>query len=394
MELRKEMNSGQRGQEKILAINPGSTSTKIAYFCGEDIVFKKNIEHNAKTLSAFGSVEAQLPYRKELIEQTVKEAGCSLEECIAFSGRGGGLVSCNSGVYEVNDCMLKDAKSGQYDGYHPASLGSQLAYKFAQQYHGRAFVVNPPSVDEFQDIARITGIAGVYRECNTHALNQKETAMRVCTDRGVNYYNVNLIVAHIGGGVSVTAHQKGVMIDSNDNISGEGPMAPTRIGSIKVKTILDLLTSQKYTVSDLHEFCSKKGGFVSHLGTSDMLEIKQRIANGDRYAKLVYDAFCYQISKEIGAMAAVLHGNVDLLIFTGGISNDTQLIKQLKECVGFIAPIEVRGGEFEMEALASGALRVLRGTELVKEYTGKPSFSDFLSFIDKIKKINLSKAYF
>lgn len=364
-------------KEKILAINPGSTSTKIALFEGEKLLFKCNVAHDAETLSRYPDLETQMPYRRDTILKAVTEAGHTLEGCAAFSGRGGGLESCESGVYEVNEKMLEDARSGKYGGSHPAALGSQLACEFARQYGGRAFVVNPPSVDEFQDLARITGIAGVYRGYNTHALNQKETAYRVCQDRGWDYRQVNLIVAHIGGGVSVTAHRKGVMVDSNDNISGEGPMAPTRIGTLKVKTAMDLLASGQVTAEEFKALRTGAGGFVSHLGTSDMLEVEERIAAGDSYAKLVRDAFCYQIAKEIGAMAAVLKGKVDLIILTGGISHDQEVVAQLEEYAGFIAPFEIRAGEFEMEALSNGALRALRGQEPVRCYTGISPFSGF-----------------
>ena len=366
-----------RGTEKIFAINPGSTSTKIALFEGEKLLFKSNVVHDAETMSRYSDLEAQLPYRRDTILKAVAEVGCALEGCAAFSGRGGGLESCESGVYEVNEKMLEDARSGKYGGDHPAALGSQLAHEFAREYGGRAFVVNPPSVDEFQDLARITGIAGVYRGCNTHALNQKETAYRVCQNRGWDYQQVNLIVAHLGGGISVTAHRQGVMVDSNDNISGEGPMAPTRIGTLKIKTVMDLLAAGKVNMEEFKALRTSKGGFVSHLGTADMLEVEARVAAGDTYAKLVRDAFCYQIAKEMGAMAAVLKGKVDLIILTGGISHDREVVNQLKEYAGFIAPFAVQAGEYEMEALSNGVLRVLRGQELVKFYTGVLLFSGF-----------------
>ena len=364
--------------EKILAINPGSTSTKIALFDGDEILYKVTVPHDAQELSKFPTTASQLPYRRETILSALHEAGVDLSGCVAFSGRGGGLQSCEGGTYEVNAAMLQHAKSGKYGGDHPAALGCQLAHEFAEQYGARAFVVNPPDTDELCQEARITGLAGVYRTASTHALNQKETAIRVCRQDGRDYHSSNLIVVHLGGGVSITAHQNGRMIDSNGIVNGEGPMAPTRIGTIPVKTVLSLLCSGQKTTEDFLSLLTKTGGFVDHLGTSDMLEVKRRIDEGDEYARIVYHAFVYQIAKEIGAMAAVLCGKVDALIFTGGIAHDETLVALLKERVGFIAPIKVCAGEFEMEALAAGALRVLRGEETAKVYTGIPPFTGLL----------------
>lgn len=362
--------------EKILAINPGSTSTKIALFEGEKQVFKENVFHDVRVLKQFRSATDQIDYRKETILKALEEADIDISDCTAFSGRGGGLAPCRGGVYEINDAILKDARSGKYAD-HPACLGNLISYDFAQEYQARAFTVNPPSTDEFQDVARVTGLKDVTRFSNTHALNQKETAMRVAKELGLEYRQANLIVAHLGGGVSIGAHDHGNVVDCDDNIKGDGPMAPTRIGSLPVRDVIDLCYSGKWTHEEMLLYLSKTGGFVDHLGTSETLEIVERIRNGDKYAKLIYDAFLYQVAKQIGAMAVVLKGKVDAIVLTGGIANDKELAANLTEMVGFLAPVVVRAGEFEMEALAAGALRVLRGEEIPLVYTGQPVFTSF-----------------
>lgn len=360
---------------KILAINPGSTSTKIAVFDGEQEVFKTNVVHEAADLAKYATVADQLDYRVETILGVCGENGVDLADCDAFVGRGGGLDSCPGGTYEVNEKMLEHARRG--GGNHPAALGSQIANKFAGQYGKRAFIVNPPDVDEFQDVARVTGLSDVFRTVSIHALNQKETAIRVAKDLGKTYDAANFIVCHIGGGVSITAHCQGKMIDSNGIINGEGPMAPTRSGALPAVPLIDLCFSGKYTRDEMYKRITKSGGFVDHLGTSDAIEVNQMIDAGNKYARLVYDAFQYQIAKEIGSMAVALKGKVDAIILTGGISHDKGLVASLTEQVGWIAPIEVRAGEFEMEALAAGGCRVLSGEETAKTYTGEKVFTDF-----------------
>jgi butyrate kinase len=360
---------------KILAVNPGSTSTKIAVFEGDNEVFKKNVVHEAADLAKYATVADQLDYRVETILAACKENGVDLATCDAFVGRGGGLDSCPGGTYAVNAKMLEHARRG--GGNHPAALGSQISQKFATQYSKPAFIVNPPDVDEFQDVARVTGLHDVFRGVSIHALNQKETAIRVAKDLGKTYETANFIVCHIGGGVSITAHCHGKMIDSNGIINGEGPMAPTRSGALPAVDLMDLCFSGKYTREDMYKRITKSGGFVDHLGTSDAIEVNEMIAAGNKYAKLVYDAFQYQIAKEIGAMAVALKGQVDAIILTGGISHDKGLVANLTEQVGWIAPIEVRAGEFEMEALAAGACRVLSGEEEAKTYTGEKVFVNF-----------------
>jgi butyrate kinase len=246
-----------------------------------------------------------------------------------------------------------------------------------KQYGGAAFVVNPPDVDEFQDVARITGMKEITRTSHIHALNQKETAIRHAASINKKYEDLNLIVAHIGGGVSVVAHRKGKMIDGNDNVGGDGPMAPTRTSSLPTADLVRLCFSGKYTEKQLLERCMKNGGFVDLLGTADTLEVIKRIENGDRYAELVHDAMIYQIVKAVGAMAAALEGRVDGILLGGGLAHDKNLVIKITRFCSFIAPVTAYPGEFEMEAMAAGALRVLRGEEAIKKYSGIPVWQGF-----------------
>lgn len=361
---------------KLFTINPGSTSTKIAMFENDKRLFAVNVTHDAAKLKEFAEISDQFDYRKETILSELAKQNITLDGTDAFVGRGGGLVGLDGGTYPVNDILLHHARVG-FTIKHPATLGSQLAYDFAQTYGGKAFVVNPPDVDELDLVARVTGLSGAARESRGHPLNQKEIAHRYAASIGKRYEDLNLVISHIGGGVSITAHRQGRMVDTNDVVNGDGPMAPTRAGSIPCKDIIDMCFSGTYTKKQMMDFLTKNGGMVDHLGTSDMLEVIERIKNGDKYAKLIYDAMIYQIGKFIGAYAAVLNGKVDAIILTGGIARDEQLVARVTEMVGFIAPVKVMPGEFEMEALAAGALRVLTGEEEPKEYTGIPVFAGF-----------------
>ncbi len=361
---------------KVFAINPGSTSTKIAMFEGDKEVFSKNVSHDAEKLKEFKEISDQFDYRKETILKELAEAGQTLEGVDAFSARGGGLVNVEGGVYKVGEKLLEHARVG-YTVKHPATLGAQLADAFAKEYGGVAFVVNPPDVDEFTDVARVTGLKGIYRESRIHALNQKEIGIRYAAKLGKKYEDLNLIICHIGGGISVTAHNHGKMVDSNDIANGDGPMAPTRCGQLPVKDVVTMCFSGKYTEKEMREKITKTGGLVDHLGTSDAREVTEMIKNGNQYAKLIYDAMIYEIGKTAGSMAAVLCGKVDGIIFTGGISHDKYVVEKLTEMLSFIAPITVMAGEFEMEALAAGAIRVLSGKEEAKTYTGIPVWNGF-----------------
>lgn len=361
---------------RVMAINPGSTSTKIAIFEGCECVFSENIKHDAETLKTFKEIPDQFDYRRDLIEESVKAAGQDISTMSAFVGRGGGLVSMLGGTYSVNDIMYKHAKEC-FAAKHPATLGPQLARFFAEKYGAKAFVVNPPDVDEFIDLARVTGIKGVYRESKIHALNQKEIALRYAEKVGRKYEDLNLIICHIGGGISITAHRAGRMIDSNDIVNGDGPMAPTRSGSVSVNQIGKLCFDGKHTYREINSLASKAGGLTDLLGTSDCRDVVSMIEKGSSYAKLCYDAMIYQCAKYVGSMAAALCGKVDQIICTGGVSYDTYVTSEIERMCSFIAPVCVMAGEFEMEALANGALRVLEGKEEALEYTGVPVWSGF-----------------
>lgn len=362
---------------KIFAVNPGSTSTKIALFDGEEKLFGANVSHDADKLKEFASISQQLPYREETISRLLAEHHVDLSGVDAFVGRGGGLLGVEGGTYAVNDVLLDHAVHIANGVPHPATLGPQLAQKYADAYGKKAYVVNPPDTDELQDVARVTGIKGVYRNVHLHALNLKETAIRHAQNIGKRYEDCSFIVCHIGGGVSVSAHDHGRMIDGNDIVGGEGPMAPTRCGSIPVVEILNYMRNTGAIGNAVKALAVKTGGFVSLLGTSDAREITARVAAGDREAALVWDAFIYQIEKYIGAMAVVLKGKVDGILLGGGIVHDQGLVQRITEDCSFIAPVTSYPGEFEMEAMAAGVIRVLEGKEALKTYTGVPTWTGF-----------------
>lgn len=361
---------------RIFAVNPGSTSTKVALFEDDRVVFSASVSHDAARLREFAEITDQFPYRKATILEELVKSGVSLEGTDAFVGRGGGLVGCAGGSYAVNEAMLRHARIG-YTVKHPANLGCQLARDFATTYGGKAFVVNPPDVDEFDLVARVSGLSDVARESRGHPLNQKEVAIRHASEVGKRYEDLNLVVSHIGGGLTVTAHRKGRMVDSTDVINGDGPMAATRAGAIPAVAIVRMCYSGAYTEREMYDRITKTGGLVDHLGTSEVTEVLERIGKGDSYAKLVYDAMIYQIGKYIGAYAAVLKGQVDAILLTGGVTRDPYLVEGIIDMVAHIAPVKVYPGELEMEAMAAGALRVLSGREEAKIYTGVPVWTGF-----------------
>ena len=361
---------------RILVVNPGSTSTKVGVFDGETEVFTKNVAHEAEKLAEFTSVSDQMPYRRDMILAALAENDVDLASVDAFVGRGGGLLSLEGGTYAVNEVMLDHAYRGANGIQHPAQLGSQLANEFAQQAGKPAFVVNPPDTDEFCDLARMTGIKGVYRNAHLHALNLKETAIRHAHGMGKRYDECDFIVCHIGGGVSISAHRHGKMIDGYDIVQGEGAMAPTRCGAVPVAGVLDYLEAG-HSIAEARALCMKTGGFVDLLGTSDATEVCNRAASGDVAAQRAWDAMLYQLNKYIGSMATVLGGHVDGILLGGGMVHNKDLVKSIEDNCGWIAPVSAYPGEFELEAMAAGAIRVLDGEEEPKVYTGVPVFQGF-----------------
>jgi len=340
-------------------------------------LFISLIEHSIDDLKDFDEIQDQLLYRTKTVEQAMADNGYLLESVDVFAGRGGGIVPVSGGTYIVCDLMADHAARAMSGGPHPAQLAPQIAKQFADKFGKKAIVVNPPDVDEFCDFARVSGIKGLYRESHIHALNQKEAALRFCASRGVSYDDVNLVICHIGGGISVTAHCKGAMTDSNDIINGSGPMTPTRAGDLPYMKVIDLAYSGEYTKKELSDKLNKHGGLISHFGTSSVREIMKKIENGDKYAELIIGGMIYQIAKNAGAMAASLKGEVDAIIITGAIADNAYFTDALTEYLGWITEIVVMPNEFELEALAAGALRIMRGEEMTKTYTGIPVWYGF-----------------
>lgn len=361
---------------QIIVLNPGSTSTKLAVFQDDKKVLGGEVDCDPAELAKCNDIVDQLPYRYRLIEDWLLENDVKIEETAAFSAICTGLRPVNAGVYAVNNIMYADGAIGP-GSKHPGNLGPMLAYDFAKKYGGKPFVVDTSAVDQFCLEARLTGMKEIQRISRGHPLNQRAVAMRCSSDLGKEYTETNLVVAHMGGGISVCAHQQGRMVDNIDSTRGEGRMAPTRSGGVPAADVVELCFSGNYSKKEMMDKIMKVGGWMDLLGTSDAREVLKRIDNGDRFAELVFRTTAYQISKDIGAMAAVMDGNVDAVVLTGGLARSDRFVDMIKQKVSYLAPVYVYPGEFEMEALASGALRVLRGEEEAQVYTREPVFPGF-----------------
>jgi butyrate kinase len=352
---------------RLLIINPGSTSTKIAIFDNEKPVMETTLRHTNEELAPYKTVADQFEFRKNVILDTLNTNGINITKLSAVVGRGGLLRPMEGGTYNVNDAMLKDIRTAAM-GQHASNLGALIAHEIAGQLNIPSFIVDPVVVDELDEIARISGMPEIERISIFHALNQKAVARRAAKDLGKPYEELNLIVAHLGGGISVGAHRNGRVVDVNNALDGEGPFSPERTGSLPVGGLIKLCYSGKYTIDELKKKIVGNGGLTAYLGTNDGREVEAMIKNGNKEAELIYKAMAYQVAKEIGACAAVLEGKVDAILMTGGLAYDKALVGWIKERVEFIGTVKVYPGEDEMIALAEGGLRVLRGEEQAKEY--------------------------
>ena len=352
---------------KTLIINPGSTSTKIGVYEDEREILVETLRHSSEEIAKYDTIYGQKDFRKDVIMNVLKEKNFDINTLDAVVGRGGMLKPMEGGTYEVNDELLDDLKEG-VQGQHASNLGGILSKEIADELGVKAFIVDPVVVDELNDVARLSGVPELPRKSKFHALNQKAVAKRYGKESGNRYENLNLIVAHMGGGVSVGAHENGRVIDVNNALDGDGPFSPERAGGVPVGDLIKMCFSGEYTEKEVYKKIVGNGGFNAHLGTNDMREVIKRINEGDEKAKLVKDAFIYQLSKNIGAMASVLKGQVDAIIVTGGIAYNQLVIDELKDYCGWIAPFVVYPGEDELLALVQGALRVLNGEEAAKEY--------------------------
>lgn len=350
---------------KILVINPGSTSTKVSYFEDEKEVRAKKIEHPVEELKRFEKIFDQYEFRKGSVLEFLKENNIDVKDLSCVVGRSGVLRPISAGTYIINDKMLEDLKNATIE--HASNLGAPIAYEIAKPLNIPAFVVADVTVDEFPDIARISGLKEMQRKSRFHALNTRYVAIKRAEMLGGKITDFNFIVAHIGGGISVVAFEKGRAIDVNDP-SSSGPFSPERPGGLPSIDIVEMCYSGKYTKEKIKKLLMGEGGIVSYLGTNDLREVEKMIDEGNEYAKLIYEAMAYQISKDIVANAVVLKGKVDEIILTGGASKSERLTNLIKDRVSFVSNIFIFPGEMEQEALCFGALSVLRGEEKPKEY--------------------------
>lgn len=349
---------------RILVINPGATSTKVSVFDDEKESFRTTIDHSSTDIAAFDRVIDQAPWRKSLILSALAGAGYGLSGFQAVCGRGGLLRHIPSGTYAINDKVIADLQVSSY-GEHASNLGPILAKGIADSAGLPSFFVDPVSVDEFEDVARFTGFKGMERQSFFHALNQKSVARKAASMLGKTYSELNLVVVHLGGGVSVAAHRKGRVVDVN-NVKDEGCFSMDRAGGLPVNQLIDFCFSGK-SKAEIKKILGAQSGVFSYLGTRDFRDVEKMAAEGNSEARMVIDAMAYQLAKDIGAMTAVLHCEVDAIVLTGGMANSVQLCKAVEGYVGRLAKFMILPGEEEMRALAEGALRALRG-EAAKEY--------------------------
>lgn len=352
---------------KLLIINPGSTSTKIGVYENEKEILEETLRHSSEEIAKFETIYDQFEFRKEVILNILKEKNFDIKTLNAVVGRGGMLKPMAGGTYTVNEQMIEDLKVG-VQGQHASNLGGILSNQIGKELGIPAFIVDPVVVDELESVARLSGVPELPRKSKFHALNQKAVAKRYGKESGKGYENINLIVTHLGGGVSVGAHKNGKVVDVNNALDGEGAFSPERAGSVPVGDLIKLCYSGKYSEKEIYSKIVGHGGFVAYLNTNDARDVLKLMNDGDKEAEIIYNAFIYQVSKNIGEMATVLEGKVDAIIVTGGIAYSEKVIADIKNRVGWISEMIIYPGEDELLALAQGTIRVLSGEEEAKIY--------------------------
>jgi len=349
---------------KILTINLGSTSSKLAYYENEECKVKTTLDHSVQELSVFGDLMEQDGYRRAAIEKFLKDNDINVSELDAVASRGGHTKPLEGGVYKIDETMLEQQASGLY-GRHACDVGSKIAYKMTEGTNILPVVVDPPVTDEFIEEARLSGHPELPRESRFHALNHRATGKRFARDNGKKYEDLNLIIAHMGGGITVAAHRKGKMIDATNGIDGDGPFSTNRTGGLPVGALVNLCFSGRYSHKEIKKMLNGEGGLTAYLKENDVRTVEEKAATDDYFA-LCLEGMIYQTCKEIAAMGAVLEGKVDAVVITGGIANSKKITARMKERIGFVAPIILYPGENEMDALALGALEVMQGNEPLK----------------------------
>ncbi len=359
----------------LLIINPGSTSTKVSLYRDDEEIFEESVFHDAPQLLSYKTVNDQVPFRKQLILDMLAQRGFRPADIDVYVGRGGSACTQESGVTVIDRLLYEHTRDAVGGSEHAAKLGVMIAYELCSEFGGKMYTMDPTNVDELCDLARFTGIEGVYRNAQSHTLNQKGVARLHAKNIGRSYEDCSFVVAHIDGGVTVAAHQNGRMIDCNVGSAGDGPFTPTRLGSVPVMAVLDY--AEKHSIEEVRLMCWRKGGFVSFFGTANSDVVHKMAEEGDLKARLVWDAMIYQICKDIGAMSSVLCGRVDGILLTGGLCRFDDLVEKIKERCGWIAPVTVYQGEVEQQTLHDEVMKVIRGEAKARAYTGKNVWQGF-----------------
>ncbi|AUZ39287.1 MULTISPECIES: butyrate kinase [Bacillus] len=354
-------------EKRILTINPGSTSTKIGVFHNERSIFEKTLRHNIEELQRFDQIIDQYEFRKNHILETLHEQGINISKFDAVCARGGLLRPIEGGTYVVNDDMIEDLKSG-YAGQHASNLGGIIAREIADGLNIPSYIVDPVVVDEMSVLAKVSGMPEIERKSIFHALNQKAVARKAAASLGKRYENMKMIITHMGGGITIGVHDHGRVVDVNNGLHGEGPFSPERAGTVPAGDLVDLCFSGEYTKEEIMKKLVGTGGLLGYLGTNDAVKVEQMIQGGDEKARFIYDAMAYQIAKEIGAASAVLKGEVEAIVLTGGLAYGKSFVSTIRSYIDWISDVLVYPGENELQSLAQGALRVLQGEEQSKQY--------------------------